>query len=66
MKFHRAGLNLILILAICVIGLVGDLYLFLTEQDTISQLVWDVNRWTLWPVVAISVLLGHFCTVPKQ
>ena len=65
MKFHRAGLNLIIILAICLIGLLGDLYLFLNAQPTISQMVWDVNRWTLWPVVFMSVLLGHFCTVPK-
>lgn len=65
MKFHRAGLNLILILAICLIGLLGDLYLFLAEQPTISQMVWDVNKWSIWPIVGLSVLLGHFCTVPK-
>lgn len=65
MKFHRAGYNLILVIVICLIGLLGDLALFMTEQPTISELVWDANKYSHWPAILVGVLVGHLFTVPK-
>lgn len=65
MKFHRAGLNLIIVIVICLIGLLGDLALFMTEQPTISEMVWDINRWSIWPAIFAGVIIGHLFTVPK-
>jgi len=65
MRFHRAGFNLILVIGICLIGLLGDLALFLNEQPTISEMVWDINKWSIWPAIFLGVLVGHLGTVPK-
>lgn len=65
MKFHRAGLNLIVILAICLIGLFGDLYLFALGEPTISEAIWTVNQHSLAVAVGLGVIIGHLFTVPK-
>lgn len=65
MSFHRAGYNLILLLAASLVVLAGDLALFATGQPTISELVWSINQVSLAAAFAVGVLAGHLFTVPK-
>jgi len=65
MKFRRAGLNLILILAFAILTLAGDLYLFMTGQPTISEAIWTINQHTLAVAFGVGAVCGHLFTVPK-
>lgn len=65
MTFQRAAYTLIILILTCLIGFVGDLALFMTGNTTISEVVWDANRYSLFPVLLLGILAGHLATTPR-
>lgn len=65
MNFKRSAYVLILLIILCLVGFLFDLWLFLSGYTTFSEAIWDVNRFSLFPIVLLSIIVGHLATTPR-